>query len=233
MTRCSPAASKRTGSALAIAPTSPAWMRSAARDVIAMPAALSRRAVGGRTTVWPDDAQGEPREVDVGRRAIASVGHLTTGSPRGCRKLHARTPMWEMGARYRQFVRTPSHSTWEIGATRANAAHYLWIFRQPPTLAITRMMSTGSRSRLAVSTPGHRFGQPGASNRRVRPTIGGHFLLGGINVSGSSAMRSSARSVLPVRRSRSPGGRGGSASADKSPWWMSVSMAKKVWSRPG
>ena len=29
-----------------------------------------------------DDAQVEPPEVDVGRRAIASVGHLTTGSPR-------------------------------------------------------------------------------------------------------------------------------------------------------
>jgi hypothetical protein len=30
----------------------------------------------------PDDAQVEPPEVDVGRRATASVGHLTTRSPR-------------------------------------------------------------------------------------------------------------------------------------------------------
>src|SRR6516165_3736568 len=29
----------------------------------------------------PDDAQVEPREVNVGRRAIASVEHLATGSP--------------------------------------------------------------------------------------------------------------------------------------------------------
>ena len=37
--------------------------------------------VGGRLH-RPDDAQVEPREAAVGRRAIASVGLLTTGSPR-------------------------------------------------------------------------------------------------------------------------------------------------------
>jgi hypothetical protein len=36
---------------------------------------------GGRLH-GPDDAQVEPREVAVGRRAIASVGHLTAGSSR-------------------------------------------------------------------------------------------------------------------------------------------------------
>ena len=41
------------------------------------PSCRARRRLHG-----PDDAQAELREVDVGRRAIASVEHLTTGSPR-------------------------------------------------------------------------------------------------------------------------------------------------------
>ena len=44
--------------------------------------ALSRLAARGGRLHRPDDAQAEPREVDVGRRAIASVGLLTAGSPR-------------------------------------------------------------------------------------------------------------------------------------------------------
>ena len=44
--------------------------------------APSRRAGGGRTTASPDDAQVEPCEVAVGRRAIAFVRRLTIGSPR-------------------------------------------------------------------------------------------------------------------------------------------------------
>ena len=42
--------------------------------------AVSPRA-GGRLHC-PDDAQTEPREAELGRRAIASVAHRTTGSPR-------------------------------------------------------------------------------------------------------------------------------------------------------
>jgi len=48
---------------------------------IAMPRTQPSCRGGGRLH-GPDDAQVEPREVDVGRRAIASVEHLTTGSPR-------------------------------------------------------------------------------------------------------------------------------------------------------
>ena len=44
--------------------------------------ALSRPSVGGGRPHGSDDAQVEPREVAVGRRAIASVGLPTTGSPR-------------------------------------------------------------------------------------------------------------------------------------------------------
>ena len=61
-----------------------------------------------------------------------------------------------------------------------------------------------------------------------RPPLG----LRPISDCGSSATRSSSRSRLPVSFWRSPGGCAGSASADRSPWWMSVSTAKKMWSRP-
>ena len=51
--------------------------------------------------------------------------------------------------------------------------------------------------------------------------------------SGRSATRVTSRSRSPVSRSRSPGGSGGRASADRSRWWMSASTAKNRWSRPG
>ena len=52
-----------------------------------------------------------------------------------------------------------------------------------------------------------------------------------MSLSGSSATRVSSSSRVPSL-SRSPGGWGGRASADRSPWWMSASTAKKMWSRP-
>jgi hypothetical protein len=58
--------------------------------------ALTRRAVGGGRLHSPDDAQVDPREVAVERRAIASVGLLTAGLPRPreriARLAHARGP---------------------------------------------------------------------------------------------------------------------------------------------
>ena len=57
---------------------------------------------GGRLH-GPDDAQVEPREVAVGRRAIASVGLLTTGSPRKASSARPRSwrPLWRRGTRPR------------------------------------------------------------------------------------------------------------------------------------
>jgi hypothetical protein len=51
-------------------------------------------------------------------------------------------------------------------------------------------------------------------------------------VASSSRTRSRPRSRLPVRCSRNFGGCGGSTIAKTSPWWMSASAAKKMWSRP-
>jgi hypothetical protein len=92
---------------------------------------------------------------------------------------------------------------------------------------------TWTKSIASASRGVHASAVAMAQVRGGTPTIGDHVLLALISVSGSRATRSSDRSRLPVRRSRSPGGRPGSASAERSPWWMSVSIAKKVWSRPG
>ena len=61
----------------------------ARRSCYATHSAVVPRA-GGRLH-RPDDAQVEPREVAVGRRAIASVGLLTTGSPRTRSSAQARS----------------------------------------------------------------------------------------------------------------------------------------------
>jgi len=70
----------RTHSGRGLARSLPPQRRRRAGYAYATHSAVGPRA-GGRLH-GPDDAQVEPREVDVGRRAIASVGHLTTGSPR-------------------------------------------------------------------------------------------------------------------------------------------------------
>lgn len=53
-----------------------------------------------------------------------------------------------------------------------------------------------------------------------------------LSFSGSNITRASASSSLPVSFCRSPGGRDGSARAERSPWCRSASTAKNVWSRP-
>jgi hypothetical protein len=61
------------------------------------PSSLAHSAVGpqaGGRLHRPDDAQVGPREVDVGRRAIPSVGHLTTGSPRTQQSRRDRWDDW-------------------------------------------------------------------------------------------------------------------------------------------
>jgi hypothetical protein len=53
-------------------------------DALANHDTVAVRALFAEDVTWagPGNAQAEPREVDVARRATASVGHLTTGSPR-------------------------------------------------------------------------------------------------------------------------------------------------------
>ena len=51
--------------------------------------------------------------------------------------------------------------------------------------------------------------------------------------SGNSRTRLSGRLLVPSNASRSWGGSGGSASAARSPLCRSLSLAKKMWSRPG
>ena len=53
------------------------------------------------------------------------------------------------------------------------------------------------------------------------------------SLSGSSSTRVISSSRWPVSRSRSPGGRAGSASAESVWWCMSDSIANSMWSRPG
>lgn len=65
--------------ALALA-TEDCWASARASHCFATHSAVVPRA-GGRLH-GPDDAQVEPPQADLGRPAIASVGHRTTGSPR-------------------------------------------------------------------------------------------------------------------------------------------------------
>jgi hypothetical protein len=62
-------------------------------------------------------------------------------------KLAAGTSMWETVTSRRRLLMVPSHSSYEIRLIRRNGAHYLRIFRRPPTNALV----SASRSRRSPS----------------------------------------------------------------------------------
>jgi len=76
-----------------------------------------------------DDAQVEPREVDVGRRAIASVGHLTTGSPRlqqrPCASRTGHRTRLASGISEKPLLLSPTSAT--LGKPKAKSWRELWI----------------------------------------------------------------------------------------------------------
>jgi len=138
----------------------------------------------------------------IGRTPVLILDEPTTGLDPVGRK--------SLGMR-RNRVRPPlvNTSTAEGMRQRRVAASHRWQ-RRPTRL--------GGRDRLSTAEPSR--------------TLGPHDDHRLTSLFGSSATRLSSSSRLPLSRSRSPGGRGGSASADRSRWWMSASTAKNMWSRP-